>query len=271
MAVSSDGVVTATVDATTASIKLAINFLASGSPITSTAATTVYAVTVTEQASGRQVRGISSAPGGVINGIDHEALFATSLSYVAKAYGVSGNLLATSTAAAVTLATPTTGDAWLKSLSTPSASLSLDAIAANELEWSRDISESRIQVIGRPDPIVIQDVRRYGTATISFITESAAKAAALDALLTLPGPFLLQMPRVGEPDRYVTVGPSSSRLLNPYDLTHPTRVWPLPLTQVTRPPVIGWSVTIPGKTYADSTAAFPLYSNRTGTYLSRSS
>lgn len=268
MASSSDGVVTATVDAATASILLAVDFTVTGSPVASGSRSSINAVAVTEVGTGRPVRGMykGSAPGGVIAGIDHEAPFGSPLSYVAVAYNGAGVALGMSASVGITVPVPTTGDAWLKSLATPGASLNLDASAANELEWSRDIAEGRIQVIGRPDPIVIQDVRRFGTATISFMTESPAKAVALEALLSRPGPYLLQMPRVGEPDRYVTVGSYSSKLLNPYDLTHPVRVWSLPLTQVVRPDTAGWSVAIPGHTYDDSSARWPLYSNRTGTY-----
>lgn len=269
MAVSSDGVVTATVDTTTASIKLAVNFVAAGSPIAGTAATTVYSVSVTEQASGNQVRGISSAPGGVINGIDHEPLFATSLSYVAKAYGVTGNLLATSTAASITLPLPVSSpQTWLKSLSTPSMSCLVWTVTLPE--WGADVAQGVIRVMGRPDPIVVQDVRQFETGTLEVLTMSSAAEATMQALLNTAGPYLLQMPGSGSPDRFVTVGSATwKRTTNGF--SDPNRVWTLALTRVGRPPVAGWSVAIPGKTYADSQAALPLYSNRTGTYLSRSS
>jgi hypothetical protein len=278
VAASSDGVVTATVDAATASIRLAVNFAAAGSPIVSTAATTVYTVTVTEQTSGNQVRGTSSAPGGVINGIDHEAVFGYPLSYVATAYGVSGNLLATSPAAAVTLPAPAAGtnSVWLKSLSTPSQSQAVRGSrgtgGSGELQLARGITQGTIWVQGRPDPIVVSDVRRYPAGTITVRTVGDTAGQALDALLASPGPYLLQMPTVGEPDRYVTIGNVTPTVINPYAAAAKrVRLWPLPIQAVDRPAVAGWSVAIPGKTYADSQAALPLYSNRTGTYLSRSS
>jgi len=269
LAVSSDGVVTATVDATTPSIKLVVDFTATGSAIKATAATTVYTVTVTEQTTGQQVRGISSAPGGAIVGIDGEAPFATGLSYVAKAFGVTGNLLATSTAAAITLPVPATGmGTWLKSLATPS--LSCNVTTQTLPTWEDDIAQGVIRVKNRPDPIVVSDVRQFDTGTLTVVTKSAAAEAALLALLKSSGPYLLQMPNAGTADRYVTVGKvSRSRPSNQF--SDSWRVWTLPLTQVVRPPVVGWSVAVPGKTYADTQAAAPLYSNRTGTYLLRSS
>jgi hypothetical protein len=137
-------------------------------------------------------------------------------------------------------------------------------------DWSSDIPQGVIWVQNRPDPIVVSEVRRFETGQLEVLTQTAAGETALKALLASPGPYLLQQPTFGTPDRYVTVGRvDRKRSIN--KASDLFRVWVLPLTQVARPPVAGWSVSIPGKTYADSTAAYPLYSNRTGTYLSRSS
>lgn len=262
---SSDGVVTAALLSDNTTVKLNVDWTVAGSPITATAGN-VMTSTVTEQTNGYQVRGISMAPGGVIAGVDHEAPFGVALSYVAKAYDVSGALLATSTAAAITVPMPAAGFAvWLKSLATPSLSVTLDVAASPQ--WSADIAEGVIQVVGRPDPIVVQDVRQYETATMQAITQTAAEETALKTLLAAVGPYLLQMPGLGASDRYVTVGK--------YDHVgvgtniSPFRVWNLPLRQVARPAVDGWSVAIPGKTYADSSVALPTYADRTGTYGSR--
>lgn len=267
MATSSDGVVTATVDSVTASIRLTVDFTASGSPISGTAASSVYAVMVTEQTSGRTVRGLTSAaaPGGAQDGIDHEAAFDLGLSYVATAYGATGNVLATSAAASITL--PSSGPGmWLKSLTTPSMSVSPTPAAAPQ--WDADIAQGTIWVIGRPDPIVVSDVRQYESTTLTAYTQSATDDANLKALLGTPGPYLVQFPALGTPDRYVTVGKVSR--VGVATSPDPMRVWTLPLQQVARPNPLGWRVAIPGKTYADSAVNLPLYSNRTGTYLSRS-
>jgi len=269
VAASSDGVVTPSVMSDGVTVRLVVDFTATGSPIKATAATTVYSVSVTEQATGNQVRGISSAPGGAVVGVDGEAPQGVALSYVAQAFGASGNLLATSTAASLTVAVPATGKGtWLKSLGTPS--LSCNVYAATLPAWSADIATAVIQVIGRSDPIVVQDVRQYETGTLEALTRTAADEGALRALLASPGPYLLQWPASGSADRYVTVG-KVDRKRTSNQFSDPNRVWTLPLTQVARPPVTGWSVAIPGKTYADTQAALATYAARTGTYLSRSS
>lgn len=267
MPASSDGVVSTTLLSDGTTQRIVVDFSVAGSPIAGTVGN-VSTVTVTEQTSNYTVRSLTGvyAPGGSAVGVDHEALFSASLSYVARAYNPAGTLLGTSTAAAVTTPTPVAGS-WLKSLATPSLSQSFKT--ATEPEWSADITQAVIQVIGRPDPIVVQDVRQYESGTIEVYTSTAAGEAAMLALLAAPGPYLLQQPGHGSSDKYVTVGKyTRKRTTNRAgDLW---RVWTLPVQRVARPDPLGWQVADPGRTYADSTAAYPLYSNRTGTYLAKS-
>lgn len=268
MTVSSDGVVTATVDTATASVLLTVDFTVTGSPIHATAGN-VYTITVTEQTSGHGVRGLASAnaPGGVAVGIDHEATSGVALSYVATAYDVSGALMGTSTTAGITIPLPTSGHAtWIKSLTTPTSSVNLRVKTLPA--WSGDIAQGVLQVIGNPYPVVVSDVRQAEAATIEVWTTTATATAALKALLNTPGPYLLQMPGYGEADTFVTVGkyerPRATNVA-----AHTYYAWTLPLTSVQRPDPVGWQVSVPGHTYADSQVRWPLYSNRTGTYASR--
>src|SRR5437763_9290596 len=223
---------------------------------------------VQERTAGYRVRGLdyATAPGGVITGIDHEAKFGASLSYQATATLANGTS-STSASVAITLPVPavTTNNTWLKSLARPSTSVAVRSWrdGSNDLAFPRDIQQGVIRVMNRPDPIVVEDVRQLPTGTHQVWTKGDTLATALDALLRTPGPYLLQMPTVGEPDRYVMVGTVTPRSLNPFAAaTDRVRVWSLPLTEVVRPPTPGWSVAVPGHTYADSTTRFPLYSNR---------
>lgn len=268
MSTSSDGVVTATVDSTTASILLAVNFTVAGSPVASGSQSSITAITVTEYNSGRVVRGLltTSAPGGLVAGIDHEATFDMGLAYGAVAYDASGAVLGTSSQATTTLPLPDGGPGmWLKSLATPSMSVS--PVPAAAPQWDHDTAQGVIWVVGRPDPIVVQDVRRLPSTTLTVYTQTTADEAALGALLATQGPYLAQFPGLGSADCYVTVGKYSQ--VGVATSADPLRIWSLPLQQVVAPPLPGWSVAIPGHTYADSTARWPLYSNRTGSYLSR--
>jgi len=233
----------------------------------------VFTVTVTESLTGRRVRGLSRAmaPGGIAVGVDHEAPFGVAQSYVATAYNAAGTLLGTSTAAAVTVpvpaVSPTLGaPVWLKSLTTPSMSVQVTLMAAPD--WTAPIAEGVLRVIGRADPIVVQDVRQYETGSIDVLTQTAAAETALKALLSSPGPYLVQIPGLGTDDRYVTVSSIARKRTVPL-VGDPYRTWSLPLTQVARPSVVGSRVSVPGHTYADSIKALPTYASRTGTYSSR--
>lgn len=271
---SSDGVVATLLEQQYAAVRLVVDFTAAGSPIHTTAGTTVYAVTVTEQNTGYVVRGMSSAPapGGVAVGWDGEAPFDTALSYVAQAFDASGNLLATSAAAVTNVQPPADRRAtWLKSLLTPTLSCVVETTQTPG--WGADISQGVIYPIAiDPDeiiyPIVVSDARQAETANLAVYTRTPAARDALLALLRSPGPYLLQQPGFDTDDRFVTIGKyGRKRPIN--KAWDPYREWTLPLTEVARPDPAGWSVAIPGHTYADSTAALPLYSNRTGTYLQR--
>jgi hypothetical protein len=264
---SSDGVASAKLVSAYAGIQLWVDFSGSGSSLAGSTGL-IYSITVTEQTSGNVVRGLSNAaaPGGAVAGFDHEPLFGVGLSYVAQAFDVTGALLGSSTAAAITLPSPAGFAVWMKSLSNPLLSVMVDVAAAPQ--WSADIAEGVIQVIGRPDPIVVQDVRQYETASAQVFTQTAAAEAALVALLASPGPYLMQFPGLGLADRYVTVGKYDHQGVA--SSPDPFRVWNLALRQVGRPNPAGWSVPIPGHSYADSTASAPLYSGRTGTYAQRS-
>lgn len=280
MAVSSDGVVTATASAPTASIKFTINWTVAGSPIAATAATTVSTTTVygatsaailatagTPGSAAWSVRSLTNdyAPGGARTGIDHEAPFGT-LFYKAQAFDTTGALLATSTSATLSLTSATTYATWLKSLTTPSLSQAIDTAEAPE--WTLPISQAQIAVIGRRDLVTVQDVRQYEQSTLTAFTSTSAGEDALTALLITPGPYLLQMPGYGEPDRYVTVGTATCKGVG--TSVDPMRTWQLPLTRTVRPAPTGWSVAVPGETYADTAAALATYAARTGTYASRS-
>ncbi len=268
MPTSSDGVVTVTILPDLTTVRVAVDFATAGSPLAASFAG-VSTVTVTESLTGRVVRGLSRAvaPGAVAGGADHEAPFGVAQSYVATAYDVAGVLLASSAVAAITVANPVFGFAtWIKSLTTPSLSVNVKTVIIPD--WTAPIPEGVLRVIGRADPIVVQDVRQYESGALEVLTQSPAAEAALTALLASPGPYLLQMPGYGTADRYVTVGAvGRKRPVN--KATETWRTWMLPLTQVARPSVVGSRVSVPGHTYADSSAAWPLYASRTGTYLSR--
>ncbi len=228
-----------------------------------------YTQLTVRRADGTIVRGLDNAvaPGGIGKGYDHEAPLGSAVVYSASLSNGYGTL--SSLTASATITAPS-GSIWLKHLRTPAISVS--AVVRDLPTIENDIPTGILSVLGARFPAAQGDAEKGDTGTISILTDTAAKRQALSALLTAggAGPYLMQMPSAwDEPDRYVMIlNRSRARLTRPG--ADPYRITSLPFVQVARPATTGSTVTIPGKSYADSTAALPLYSNRTGTYGSRS-
>lgn len=269
MTTSSDGYLVATVDPTYAGVLLAVNFtgaagIAAGDTVTVTQAATDPNSGVAQAVN---VRGLDrlNAPGGVVAGYDAEAPTGAVCTYTATAYNAAGTVIVSSTTATAEVSAPAT-QVWLKALATPS--LSQLVTVQTYPDWAYGINQGTFQVIGREDQVIKSDVRQSGTGTLSVKVTTAAALTALMTLLKSPGPYLMQAPGFGDPDQYVQAG-----AIQPGRLVHaagePLRMVSVPLTVTGRPATAGSSVAIPGHTYADSLVRWPLYSSRTGTYLSR--
>lgn len=228
-----------------------------------------YTQLTVRRADGTIVRGLDNAvaPGGIGKGYDHEAPLGSAVVYSASLSNGYGTL--SSLTASATITAPT-GSIWLKHLRTPAISVS--AVVRDLPTIENDIPTGILSVLGARFPAAQGDAEKGDTGTISILTDTAAKRQALSALLTAggAGPYLMQMPSAwDEPDRYVMIlNRSRARLTRPG--ADPYRITSLPFVQVARPATAGSRVAIPGKSYADSSSALPLYSNRTGTYGSRS-
>ena len=226
-----------------------------------------YTQLTVRRADGTIVRGLdaAAAPGGILKGIDHEAPRGTAVAYTASLGNGYGTLA--STAATATIADD--GTAWLKCLDTPALSVQLSV--HRYPDWERPQPMSALPILGGKYPIVSGDRRNARQGQLQLNTRARAAREALDALLESGGigPYLLQ-PSVSadEPDCYVAAGTDTQA--RPYDFSaQQRRITSLSVQQVARPSTAGSRVAIPGKTYGDSTAALPLYSNRTGTYGAR--
>lgn len=265
MTTSSDGYLTVTASDPTASILITVDFR------TAPGIDASYKSVTVRRADGTIVRGLDAtlAPGGMARGIDHESPLGAAAVYTASV--TNGATTITSTTAMATSGIAATVS-WLKSLRYPALSVALEVSKAPD--WSDDIPSGVIYPVGSAVsgvvmPSVTQGQRQGDRGSMIVDTETIVQRNALLALLRSPGPYLLQMAtNSGEPDQYVAVG-AVSRAWVVDVATEPWRVLTLPLTAVARPPTAGSQVAIPGHTYADSLVAWPLYSNRTGTYGSR--
>lgn len=267
---SSDGFLTVTAQPTYASVLVAVNFTgASGISAGNTILVTRTATDSNGVTSTQRVRGLDRlrAPGGVSAGWDAEAPLGVALTYQATAYNAAGTVIVTSTTATLTspaIAAPT-GQVWLKHLTSPILSQLVGCVYP---DWMYGIAQGVFTVIGRSDPIVKSDVRQLPSGTMTVKVSSAATLTALLALLNADGPYLMQAPAFGDSDQYVSVGAITAQRFI-FQPGAANRMIPIPLTVVARPATTGSRVAVPGHTYADSLTRWPLYSNRSSTYLTR--
>jgi hypothetical protein len=219
------------------------------------------------RADGTVVRGlyVASAPGGVASGIDHEAPLGVAVVYNAIALNSVGSIVLSSTTATATISGITAG--WLKSLTFPSLSVAFTTQTAPD--WDFDSTQSVNTVVGRSDLVAVDDVRQYPSGSLTVVTTTTAQQAALQTLLSSPGPYLVQWATgANEPDRFVNVGKVT--VTRPTkQVTSPDRYFTLPIAAVARPTAQYSRASRPGHSYANSGATWALYSNRTSTYGSR--
>jgi hypothetical protein len=209
------------------------------------------------------VRGLdnATAPGGMTNGIDHEAPLGAAQTYTAVA--TNGLATVSSTTATASVAA-VAGFAWLKSLRTPS--LSVQVMPQKWPDWSLGIAQSVLPVLDSKFPSVNDGTRQARSGAFTVLTRTLTELANLEALLNSGGPYLLQpTAQSGEPDMYVRVGAAVPARVAGIS-SEQTRAWQLPLTVVKRPSTGGSTVALPGRTFADSLIAHPLFSDRSGTF-----
>jgi hypothetical protein len=100
----------------------------------------------------------------------------------------------------------------------------------------RQASAGVFKPLGRPDPIVVQDDRRWESGDLAIQTSTAAKRAEIDLLLDARVALLLQFPAVAEEDdRWIAhVGAHERSRIVPKKFTGP-RVDTLGWQQVAAP------------------------------------
>jgi len=121
--------------------------------------------------------------GGLWSGWDYESWFNTAVTYEAT---TGANSV---TSSAVTL---TVNASWLRHPGIPALSAAVTIHAQPAL--TRPINRAVLTPIGRTYPVVVTDIRRTATGTITFRTDSLEQTAALVDLLSDGTPLLLDVP-----------------------------------------------------------------------------
>jgi hypothetical protein len=101
-------------------------------------------------------------------------------------------------------------------------------------QWSRSFRHSRFNVVGRPSPSIITDVRELDTASLLIHVDTPAQAEALRTITASPVLLLRFPPSFGERDRYIFVSDSGTQRLGRLAIT-PQRHVPLSVVEIADP------------------------------------
>lgn len=203
------------------------------------------------------------APGGTAVAYDHEAPVGGSVAYYAVPETLSGAQGAATATLAVSVPEPTdVRSLWLKSPLQP---------ALSALVWVEDppqiASAARTSVTpisGAPLGVTSWDVRTGMTTSMVIVTETAAEAATVEALLDA-GPLLIQTKVAYDfPDAYWLPGDWSRDRVARMD--NPMSRWTVPFVQCRRPATLDAPLMIPGNSY--DTPPYVSYDAATATGLS---
>ena len=144
---------------------------------------------------------------------------------------------------------------WLKFIANPALNRPVQITGWSEI--SREPGSETFKVSGDRNPRVVSDVHGSRQVTVQLAVHDVEAADALDdALADGHAVFFQVPPELQLPTMYATVGKYSWR---PPTLRSVRSIFSIPLTEVAAPPP---SVVPRGVTYADSLAAYPLYSDR---------
>lgn len=249
--VSSDGVLTVTPRPDLGAALVKVQF--------GSAAVNARTVTVTRD--GVIVRGLDAhpAPSGVTGGIDAELPLGALSTYRASATAADGSTW-TSTAAAVTVARPP-NRAWLTCLSRPELSCLVTVVANGYPDWPLTGRVGQFSPLGSAYTSTGIGVPYWKGAQLTMMTKSVAEDIALETLLQIREPLLLQPDALQarrRPDDFVTVlGATPSQ---PGDVDPDVRVWAVSLARNERPPTAGSTVNLPGRTIGGLAAQYPTIS-----------
>jgi hypothetical protein len=150
--------------------------------------------------------GLLTPSSGVAFAYDTEVGNGVSVRYRARALNIITEFTTYSTWSSATTADSWESTSWwLKSVSYPV--LNMPIRVDSQPSINRPARQGIFDVLGRPDPIVVTDVRSTGRGDIRFMLDDAADQADLDALLDLGEPLLIQAPPTDHwIDRFVVFG-----------------------------------------------------------------
>lgn len=191
------------------------------------------------------------ATGNKALAFDHEASVGQAASWVAYPIMDDGTVGAPSAAVTLTLSMIDSGQLWVKSVTSPAAS-----VLATVLKPLADItysarSESQ-NVLGSAYPVSAWDVWQASSFDLSFDVGSGDARKDLQACLT-SGVVLLQAnPGIDFDDRFALAGDvTRSRYDTVHGVLSTAQELQVPMTEVASPSPVGAAMAIPGHTWQD--------------------
>jgi hypothetical protein len=196
---------------------------------------------------------------------DYEFIAGGGMQYRIQAISTAENVTPVNVLQTVVVTMPDTLDqVWVKFIVAPARNQHVRLIG-----WSEVTRKSRSAVFGvrnRPDPIVVSDVHTSRQVSVDLMTFTTEEAQRLDLALSAGFPCYFQTPtNVPLESMYATVGDYSVRRSGVR--ASPRRIFTVPLTEVSPPPL---SVVGPGLTFQtllDTYATFADLLDDAGTFL----
>jgi hypothetical protein len=262
-ALSTDGLIRATVMPETAGVFLKIDFTALLGN-TSYTWPNPFRATIWRQLPGGEpepVRGADSVAqyGGIMHAYDDEVTFGQQVDYWVSAPTRSGDPIITSARVSVRTWEPDGGfnspGVWIKNLENPDLS-----VPARCLDWSAGSWASRnatADVWGSPYPAVVTDVRKSYNTQMTVLTKDEDEYQALLAALDASVVYVVGLERHRRRTGYYLVGDIAPTRVGRPSSTYDS--WSIPLTGMGRPASAGHSLTVPGRSYGDRRRVYGRY------------
>jgi len=190
----------------------------------------------------------SVAPGGIARAYDREAPCGVVTSWYCVPEYADGTTGDKSPLVTLQTALPRgVRGVWVKSVSNPALSVQVTATDVPELSYEGRQSSAAVR--GSAYPLVAVDTWGAATGTWSFYVPSALDRAQLQAVLTSGVVLVQTRPEFDFEDMFIVCGTVGRA--RPGTVAQPDQTITADFTEVSRPPVEGSALYVPGKSWAD--------------------
>lgn len=260
--VSPDGFIRATVLPASAGVFIRVDF---SSVVTNPAyhwPNPFYITIWREEVDGTQsvVRGAQGVAqyGGIAHAYDDEVRFGQIVSYWAVAEQTTGIDVVTNRVQVLTWEPDggfTSPGVWIKNLEDPDLSVPVRC-----LDWSAGSYASRnaaADVWGGRDPAVVTDVRKSYSTSLTALTADEDEYQGFLSAVGGSVVYIVGLERHRRRTGYYLVGDIAPARIGKADSVYDA--WTVALTSLGRPSAAGWSLVVPGRSYADRQRAHGTY------------